>query len=164
MKKHLAPFALSLGLGVATMLSPAPVLAEEHGGAFSQEDKAAFLDARVAALKAGLKLTPAQEKYWPALESALRDYENAKKEKTGEWRKAAHEEHQHKDFIDHLRKKAQFLAAYAAETGRLADAAKPLYDSLDDAQKHRLAILLRVAQHAPASAMAPKPADAHEAK
>lgn len=146
MKKHLVPLALSFGLSVAMSMSPNVAAAEEHGSQLSQEDKAAFLDARIAALKAGLKLTPAQEKFWPAVETALRDYEKAKKEKTGEWRKAAHEEHQHKDLIDHLRKKAQFLSAYAAETAKLADAAKPLYDSLDDAQKHRLAMLLRVAQ------------------
>lgn len=149
MNKHLAPFALSIGLGFA-LLAPNPVLAEEHGAhgsRFSQEDKAAFLDARIAALKAGLKLTPAQEKLWPAVESALRAYDQTKKEQMGDWRKAAREEHQHKDFIDHLRRKAQFLSAYATETNKLADAVKPLYDTLDEAQKHRLVILLRVAQH-----------------
>src|SRR5215213_6871061 len=39
----------------------------------SQEDRAAFTDARIAALKAGLRLTPDQEKNWPAFETALRD-------------------------------------------------------------------------------------------
>ena len=39
--------------------------ASEHSGEhheFSAEDKAAFTDAHIAALKAGLKLTPAQER------------------------------------------------------------------------------------------------------
>ena len=36
------------------------------------EDMAAYGDARIAALKAGLKLTPDQEKNWPALEQALK--------------------------------------------------------------------------------------------
>ena len=39
----------------------------------SAEDVAAFGDARIAALHAGLKLSAEQEKSWPALESALRD-------------------------------------------------------------------------------------------
>lgn len=39
----------------------------------SPEDRAAFLDARIAALKAGLELTPDQAKNWPAFEQALRD-------------------------------------------------------------------------------------------
>ena len=37
------------------------------------EDRAAFLDARLAALHAGLKLTPDQEKSWPAFEQAYRE-------------------------------------------------------------------------------------------
>src|SRR3981189_478472 len=36
------------------------------------EDRAAFLDARMAALHAGLKLTPEQEKSWPGYEQAYR--------------------------------------------------------------------------------------------
>ena len=39
----------------------------------SAEDIAAFTDARIAALKAGLELTPDQAKNWPAFEQALRD-------------------------------------------------------------------------------------------
>src|SRR5258706_10669833 len=37
------------------------------------EDRAAFTDARIAAVKAGLKLTPDQEKLWPPVEAAVRD-------------------------------------------------------------------------------------------
>ena len=37
------------------------------------EDRAALTDARIAALKAGLKLTAEQEKNWPAVETAIRD-------------------------------------------------------------------------------------------
>ena len=39
----------------------------------SPEDRAAFTDARIAAVKAGLKLTPDQEKLWPPVESAVRE-------------------------------------------------------------------------------------------
>ena len=37
------------------------------------EDRAAFVDARIAAVHAGLKLTADQEKLWPPVESAVRD-------------------------------------------------------------------------------------------
>src|SRR5258707_11300640 len=40
----------------------------------SSEDRAAFADARIAAVKAGLKLTPDQEKLWPPVEAAVRDF------------------------------------------------------------------------------------------
>src|ERR1700687_5521928 len=39
----------------------------------SPEDRAALTDARIAAVKAGLKLTPDQEKLWPPVEAAVRD-------------------------------------------------------------------------------------------
>ena len=44
-----------------------------RGLRLSTEDVAAFTDARIAGLKAGLKLTAEQEKNWPAVETAIRD-------------------------------------------------------------------------------------------
>src|SRR5258708_26167791 len=40
----------------------------------SPEDRAAFTDARIAAVKAGLKLNADQEKLWPPVETAVRDF------------------------------------------------------------------------------------------
>ena len=37
------------------------------------DDHEAFLDAKLAGLKAGLRLTPDQEKLWPPFETAVRD-------------------------------------------------------------------------------------------
>jgi hypothetical protein len=37
----------------------------------SPEDRAAFTDARIAAVHAGLKLNPDQEKLWPPVETAV---------------------------------------------------------------------------------------------
>jgi zinc resistance-associated protein len=39
----------------------------------SLDDIHAFADARIAALKAGLQLTPEQDRNWPAFEQAVRD-------------------------------------------------------------------------------------------
>src|SRR5262249_29811364 len=44
----------------------------EYHHRLSADDVSALADARIAALKAGLKLTPDQEKNWPAFETALR--------------------------------------------------------------------------------------------
>ena len=38
------------------------------------EDRAAFADARIAAVHAGLKLKADQEKLWPPVEAAVRDF------------------------------------------------------------------------------------------
>src|SRR5271166_4051375 len=44
-----------------------------HHMRLSPEDRAAMLDARIAAVHAGLKLTADQEKLWPPVEAAARD-------------------------------------------------------------------------------------------
>src|SRR5436305_3987711 len=40
----------------------------------SAEDRAAFADARIAAVHAGLKLNADQEKLWPPVEAAVKDF------------------------------------------------------------------------------------------
>ena len=45
------------------------------------EDIAAFGDARIAALHAGLKLTAEQEKLWPPVDNALRDLAKQRSER-----------------------------------------------------------------------------------
>src|ERR1700756_5982749 len=46
----------------------------EHMQRFSAEDRTAFVDARIAAVHAGLKLNADQEKLWPPVETAVRDF------------------------------------------------------------------------------------------
>jgi zinc resistance-associated protein len=107
----------------------------------SAEDNAAFTDAHIAALKAGLRLTPAEEKNWPALETVLRDVAKARAARMAEWHEKAKERHEHPNFIEGLKDAAKAMTTRAAEMDKIADAAKPLYDSLDDAQKHRFGML-----------------------
>src|ERR1700752_1345439 len=53
----------------------------EHRHPLSPEDRAAFVDARIAALRAGLELTPDQAKNWPDFEKALRDMAQVRAER-----------------------------------------------------------------------------------
>jgi hypothetical protein len=62
-----------------------------------------------------------------------------------EWREKAKEPREHRSVIEGLQQGAKRLAARSAELEKLADAAKPLYDSLDDAQKGRFRALLHIA-------------------
>jgi hypothetical protein len=95
-------------------------------------------DARTARLKADLRLTPDQEKAWPALETALHDMGNARAERQvrlvaeGE-RKAAD------DFVARLNNRSTFLGERSAYLKKLADAIQPLYTSLDEKQKKTFA-------------------------
>src|SRR3981081_2808293 len=99
------------------------------------EDRAALTDARIAAVKAGLKLNPDQEKLRidpaNARINTQRDSQDAQKPD---------------DPVARLRERADTMAATAAAMKKIADAADPLYKTLDDGQKRRLAKLPR-AQH-----------------
>lgn len=114
-----------------------------RGPGFSQEDRAAFTDARIAALKAGLRLTPEQEKNWSAFENALRDISKMRTE-----HRAAMQQQQPQprldDPVERLRRQADMLTNIGATLKRLADAQEPLYKSLDDGQKNRFRLLARV--------------------
>ena len=74
-----------------------------------------FTDARIAALKAGLRLTPAQEQNWPALESALREITKDRAARAVEWREKAKEHHEKRDLIEGFRLGAKHLSAHSAE-------------------------------------------------
>ena len=116
--------------------------ASEHR-VLSPEDRDALTDARVAALKAGLKLTPAQEKNWPTLEAAIRQNAKARAARFAEWLQK-HKEHEgRRNALEALQERAKALQARSAQLTALAEAAKPLYDTLDDGQKLRFGLLLR---------------------
>jgi len=159
MKKTLAAGTIALtlaGAGFAlAQQTPMQAPAGARGGFHTNaEDAAAFTDARIAALKAGLQLTAEQQKNWPAVEIAIRELakDRADRMKQREDRFAARREARHsgdhtqtgRDFVDRLRHGADAMTARAASLKKLADAAEPLYKSLDDGQKHRFAMLLRI--------------------
>jgi LTXXQ motif family protein len=106
---------------------------------FRTEDRAAFLDARIAALHAGLQLTPEQEKAWPAFEQAYRDLVAARRNTFG-----ARGEQSPEDPVQRAQRSAEALAADSAALKRYADALAPLYQSLDDSQKRRFGFLSRM--------------------
>jgi zinc resistance-associated protein len=106
----------------------------------SAQDRGAFADARIAALKAGLKLTPEQEKNWPALEKALRDNAAQRSERFA----ARASADKPRDPVERLRLHAEVMTQNGAALKQVADAAAPLYQSLDEAQKHRFTILARL--------------------
>jgi len=106
----------------------------------SAEDISAFGDARIAALHAGLKLSAEQEKNWPAVESALRDLAKQR----SEWFAARASADRPKDAIERLTLRADAMTKRGAALKKLADAAGPLYKSLDEGQQHRFVMLARL--------------------
>ena len=110
----------------------------------SEQDLGALTDARIAAIKAGLKLTADQEKNWPAVEQAIRDLAKERYERRTERRAGRGERRAGPtDPIARLRERADAMTQTAAGLKRLADATDPLYQSLNEDQKHRLLFLVR---------------------
>ncbi len=94
------------------------------------EDRAAVVDARLEAHKAGLKLVPEQEKNLPAYEAALR--------KLARLRVERHQEQKPTDPVALLRQRAEDLSNASEALKQLADAEEQLLGSLDDTQKQLL--------------------------
>jgi zinc resistance-associated protein len=111
----------------------------------SQEDRTADggLASRLASLKERLRLTPEQEKNWPAYEAALQALANQHRERM----QASHEQGRSTDPVQRTRQRAVALSGMSAALSRLADAQEPLYNSLDEGQKRRFAMLSQMLGH-----------------
>jgi hypothetical protein len=143
---------LLAGAAVAVIAGSTAVYAQHrpwmhHHERINPADRAAFADARIAAVKAGLKLTPDQEKLWPAVENSVRDFAKLRIDRANarmEERKARETSGDNAtppNPVERLQKRADTMAATAASLKKIAEAADPLYKTLDDGQKRRLAVL-----------------------
>ncbi|UPK37733.1 Spy/CpxP family protein refolding chaperone [Bradyrhizobium sp. 186] len=112
------------------------------------EDRAAFVDARIAAVHAGLKLNADQEKLWPPVETAVREFAKLRIDRANARVNAgpgdaAKDADKPDDPVARLRQRAEDMGAASAALKKIADAADPLYKTLDDGQKRRLTVLTR---------------------
>jgi zinc resistance-associated protein len=112
----------------------------------SADDIAAFADARIAGMKAGLRLNADQEKNWPAFEEAYRGLAKQRAERLAA---RQNEPPRSGDIVAFMQRRAEVMTRRAAGFKQLADAASPLYQSLDDAQKRRFTVLARMLRPQP---------------
>ncbi|MGZ5842409.1 MAG: Spy/CpxP family protein refolding chaperone [Xanthobacteraceae bacterium] len=121
--------------------------ARDDRGALTVSQIVAQEDARTARIKADLRLTAEQEKNWPGLETALRDIGKTRAERRVALRADREARKEPADVIEHLNRRAKTLGDRSADVKKLADAAQPLYASLDEQQKKRFADeLIRLTQ------------------
>ncbi len=121
-----------------------PWMERFHHIRMNPEDRAAFLDARIAAVHAGLKLHADQEKLWPPVEAAVRDFAKLRIDRANARMTAGPGNADVPDDpVACLRQRADDMGASSAALKKIADAADPLYKTLDDGQKRRLAMLTR---------------------
>jgi hypothetical protein len=99
-------------------------------------------DARIAKMKVDLNLTADQDKSWAGFASAMQDMNKKQADRRIAKRDARAQQQGTIDLIDELRRNADSQIEYANERKKLADAAQPLYASLNEQQKNRFADML----------------------
>ena len=111
------------------------------------DDRAAMLDARLAGLKAGLRLNPDQEKLWGPFEAAVREFAESRMARMQGMMERAEKDEEPDAAgpvpspIERLDRMATRLSDIGAALRKIADAGKPLYASLDDEQKRMFGFL-----------------------
>jgi hypothetical protein len=91
-------------------------------------------DSYIERIKTELNLTPDQEKHWFGFSSAMHYLGHNGAERLN-LRIARAKRDPPDDIIEQMRNESQFLIDRAADQRNVADAAEPLYSSLDDTQK-----------------------------
>jgi hypothetical protein len=139
-------FAFAQGTGAGG--PGAPAAGEQRGErpGLSQDDFNRFVDARVAAIKAGLKLSADQERLWQPVEDAIR--RNAGERFTRyEQRGARREQRQATDFMQQLEARGTMMTENAQRASALATAMRPLWNSFSEDQKRIAPRLMRSAMN-----------------
>jgi hypothetical protein len=122
----------------ATKNSKAPtqpvVLTQPGLPELTAEQIVANSDADIDRIKSELNLTPDQEKHWTAFNSAMHYLGHNGADRLN-LRIARAKRDPPDDIVEQMRNEAQFLNDRAVDQRSVADAAEPLFTSLDDKQK-----------------------------
>jgi LTXXQ motif family protein len=110
------------------------VLTQQGEPRLTAEQIVATSDANIDRIKAELKLTPEQEKNWVAFNSAMHYLGHNGADRLN-LRITRAKRDPPDDIIEQMRNEAQFLNDRAVDQRSVADAAEPLFASLDDKQK-----------------------------
>ncbi|MCC8962216.1 Spy/CpxP family protein refolding chaperone [Bradyrhizobium sp. Pear76] len=111
----------------------------------SAADLKSLTDMRVGIVKAALQLTPDQEKYWPAIEDAIRTRaknRQARLERIAELHENDPMDGMHEgNPVEFMQRRADRLIQRGTDLKKLADAWEPLFKTLSDDQKRRMAFV-----------------------
>jgi hypothetical protein len=118
-------------------------------------DRNTLTDMRIDLVKAALQLTPEQEKYWPAVESAIRQGADDRKARLAKVQETVGkrveqnsvENMRNRDPIAFLQRRSEALAQRSADLDKLAEAWQPLYKTLSPEQRKRMGALATLVLH-----------------
>src|SRR6185437_5695137 len=111
-----------------------PVLTQQGAPQLTAEQIVANSDANIDRIKAELNLTPVQAKNWSGFSSAMHYLSHNGADRLN-LRLARAKRDPPDDIIEQMRNEAQFLNDRAIDQRNVADAAEPLFTSLDDKQR-----------------------------
>ena len=137
--------ALFLASPVALAQTRDPTPLEERQGV----DQNTLMDMRIDLTKAALDLTPEQEKLWPPVEAAIRNRGEDRRARIAKVRETVGrradqnsvEVLKNRDPIAFLQRRSEALAQRSADLDRLAEAWQPLYNTMSQEQRQRMAAL-----------------------
>jgi len=129
-----APAKGTKAANAATSAKQPVVLTQQGAPTLTPEQIVANSDSYIERIKSELNLTPAQEKNWSAFSSAMHYLGHNGADRLN-LRVARAKRDPPDDIIEQMRNEAQFLVDRAADQRNVADAAEPLFVSLDDKQK-----------------------------
>jgi hypothetical protein len=118
----------------ASPTRPVEVLTQPGEPQLTAEQIVANSDAYIDRIKGALNLTPTQEKNWTAFNSAMHYLGHNGADRLN-LRIARAKRDPPDDIVEQMRNEAQFLNDRAADQRAVADAAEPLFVSLDDKQR-----------------------------
>lgn len=122
------------GAKVAKAPKQAPILTQQAAPQLTADQMVTNSDANIERIKKELNLTAEQEKNWSGFSSAMHYLGHNGAERLN-LRVARAQRDPPDDIIEQMRNEAQFLIDRAADQRNVADAAEPLFASLDDKQK-----------------------------
>ena len=136
----------------------------------SAEDQKTLTDLRIDLVKAALQLTPAQEKLWPPVESAIRARAEDRKARVAKIQETVGrradesraEVLRNRDPIAFLQRRSEALAQRSADLDKLAEAWQPLYKTLSPEQRQRMGALALFVLHDMSDAVERRRAQAAE--
>ena len=133
----------------AFFITVSPLAYAQDEPRLSAADLERLTDARINIVKAASQLTPEQEKYWPAIEEAIRNRAQDRQARIAAAAARSNERRDQsvvevirdRDPIAFLQRRADALTQQGADLKKLADAWQPLYQTLTPDQKRRMAAL-----------------------
>ena len=140
----LAAAAVIVGAGTYAVAQPAPSAPDDAGrqrDAVTRSEIDALLDARIAAIQAGLRLNADQQRLFPPLEQAIRAISA---ERADRWERRDDERRdQSLGFVERFERQSERVSRRAENLRAFSTALRPFWDSLDEQQRRLLPVLLR---------------------